>query len=80
MKMQEIDLQDVVLACVGTDGTDGSTDTAGAIVNGGIVNKNMINDAKDALKNHNTYSFLEHTKLLMISCKITGLLNSKRFL
>jgi glycerate-2-kinase len=59
---------------------DGSTDAAGAIVYGGIVNKDTINDAKDALKNHDAYSFLELTKSLKISCKITGLLNAKRFL
>ncbi len=76
MKMQEIGLQDVVLACVGADGTDESTDAAGAIVYEGIVNKDTINNAKDALKNHDAYSFLELTKSLMISCKITGLLNS----
>jgi len=62
MKMHEMGLRDVVIASVGTDGTDGPTDAAGAIVHGGIVNDLTIGDAKEALKNHDAYTFFEEAK------------------
>lgn len=62
MKMQEMGLRDVVLASVGTDGTDGPTDAAGAIVHGGIVNDETIRDAKESLKNHDAYTFFDETE------------------
>ena len=58
IKMQEMGLRDVVLASIGTDGTDGPTDAAGAVVYGGIVNEGTIHHAKEALKNHDVYTFL----------------------
>ncbi len=67
MRMREIGLRDVVLASVGTDGTDGPTDAAGAIVYGGLVNYDRIDDARNALKDHDTYKFLERTKSLLIT-------------
>ncbi|KAL7535038.1 hypothetical protein ACHAXR_006224 [Thalassiosira sp. AJA248-18] len=62
MKMHEMGLSDVVLASVGTDGTDGPTDAAGAIVFGGVVNDETINDAKEALKTHDAYTFFHEAK------------------
>lgn len=62
MKMRDMGLRDVVLASVGTDGTDGPTDAAGAIVYGGLVNEETIHDAKEALKNHSSYTFLDSAK------------------
>eukprot|EP00579_Thalassiosira_antarctica_P022673 CAMPEP_0201988412 /NCGR_PEP_ID=MMETSP0904-20121228/92314_1 /ASSEMBLY_ACC=CAM_ASM_000553 /TAXON_ID=420261 /ORGANISM="Thalassiosira antarctica, Strain CCMP982" /LENGTH=496 /DNA_ID=CAMNT_0048542583 /DNA_START=133 /DNA_END=1623 /DNA_ORIENTATION=- len=59
MKMHEMGLRDVVLASVGTDGTDGPTDAAGAIVYGGLVNDETINGAKEALRNHDAYTFFD---------------------
>ena len=59
MKMHEMCLRDVVLASIGTDGTDGPTDAAGAVVYGGLVNEDTIHDAKEALTNHDAYSFLD---------------------
>ena len=67
LKMQEVGLRDVVFASVGTDGTDGPTDAAGAIVYGGIVNKDTINDAKKALRNHDAYRFFERTQSLVMT-------------
>lgn len=67
MRMREIGLRDVVLASVGTDGTDGPTDAAGAIVYGGLVNDDTIEDARNALKNHDAYEFLNRTKSLFIT-------------
>lgn len=59
LKMHEMGLRDVVLASVGTDGTDGPTDAAGAIVHGGVVNDETIDEAKEALKNHDAYTFFD---------------------
>ncbi len=67
MKMQAIGLRDVVLAGVGTDGTDGPTDAAGAVVYGGIVNEDTINDAKEALKKHDAYRFFGRTQSLVMT-------------
>jgi len=67
LKMQEVGLRDVVLASVGTDGTDGPTDAAGAIVYGDIVNEDTINDAKEALRNHDAYRFFERTQSLVMT-------------
>jgi glycerate 2-kinase len=67
MKMQKIGLRDVVLASVGTDGTDGPTDAAGAIVYGGLVNEDTIVDATEALKNHDAYVFFEGTQSLILT-------------
>ncbi len=58
IKMQDMGLRDVVLASIGTDGTDGPTDAAGAVVYGGLVNEVTIHDAREALKNHDAYTFL----------------------
>ena len=62
VKMNEINMRDVLLASVGTDGTDGPTDAAGAIVHGGIVNDKTLDDAKAAMKNHDAYNFFDRTK------------------
>lgn len=62
LKMREMGLRDVVLASVGTDGTDGPTDAAGAIVYGGSVDDETIDGAKEALKNHDAYTFFDAAK------------------
>jgi len=67
LKMQEVGLRDVVLASVGTDGTDGPTDAAGAIVYGGIVNEDTVSDAKECLRNHDAYRFFERTQSLVMT-------------
>lgn len=67
MKMQEYGLRDVVLASVGTDGTDGPTDAAGAIVHGGLVNKHTLDDAREALINHDSYRFLKGAQSLVMT-------------
>ena len=57
VKMREMGLRDVVLVSAGTDGTDGPTDAAGAVVHGGLVNDTTVNAAKAALRNHDAYNF-----------------------
>ena len=61
IKMQEMGLRDVVLASVGSDGTDGPTDAAGGIVYGGLVNDETYEFAKASLNQHDGYTFLETT-------------------
>ena len=70
LTMQKMDMHNVILASIGTDGTDGPTDAAGAIVDGGTINqiekiqKNNFNDSiqlsgLDALKSHDAYTFFD---------------------
>jgi len=65
LKMHDMNLRDVVLASVGTDGTDGPTDAAGGIVYGGLVNEETIQNAKDSLLRHDSYNFLNSTGCLV---------------
>lgn len=58
----------VTLLSCGTDGTDGPTDAAGAIVNLTTLksnNYNYINDAKKALEMHDSYSFFDKINALV---------------
>jgi glycerate 2-kinase len=72
IKMKEMGLRDVVLASIGTDGTDGPTDAAGAVVYGGLVNDVTIHDAKEALTNHDAYTFLDSADAAQCSLVRTG--------
>lgn len=69
IKLKEIGLRDVVVASCGTDGTDGPTDAAGAIVDGGSVDRieqtNTCRSAHDALKNHDAYNFFHDANSLI---------------
>ena len=65
LKMHDMNLRDVVLTSVGTDGTDGPTDAAGGIVYGGLVNEDTIQKAKDSLLRHDAYTFLDSTGCLV---------------
>eukprot|EP00978_Attheya_sp_CCMP212_P027892 scaffold94627_cov53-Attheya_sp.AAC.2 len=62
LQLQTWQLRNVVLASVGTDGTDGPTDAAGAIVDGGTVarvehaNQGSYT-AQSALQHHDAYTF-----------------------
>lgn len=66
IQMRDMGLRDVVLASVGTDGTDGPTDAAGAVVDGGTVDRieqsgesgdGGVVLAVDALRDHDAYHF-----------------------
>ena len=56
--LQKLQLRNVVVASVGTDGTDGPTDAAGAVVDATAVSRD-IEGARAALSNHDAYSFLD---------------------
>jgi len=45
--------------CVGSDGIDGPTDAAGAVITRSRFNKDMVQAAEKALKNNDTYSFFK---------------------
>jgi len=64
LNFRSMKIRDVVLASVGTDGTDGPTDAAGAIVDGGTIDRleSMNGDTiigEDSLRNHDAYTFFD---------------------
>ncbi len=64
LRMQSCGMRDVVLASVGTDGTDGPTDAAGAVVDGGTIARVEAENGgeilgKDALERHDAYTFFD---------------------
>jgi len=64
LKMRSSKLRDIVIASVGTDGTDGPTDAAGAIVDGGTIDRlergnNGSYSGEKALRNHDAYNFFK---------------------
>jgi len=62
-------LAKVWVVAIGTDGTDGPTDAAGAVVDGDTVAraKRLSVDLKDALKRHNTYPALKKLHQLIVT-------------
>lgn len=58
-----------VFAALGTDGIDGPTDAAGAIVDGGTIarGQGFAVDAATCLDRHDSYPYLETTGDLMIT-------------
>jgi glycerate 2-kinase len=70
LTLQEYQLRQIVVASVGTDGNDGPTDAAGAIVDGGTIRRldavaSLSNGitAKSALSCHNAYPYLNQSDL-----------------
>ena len=59
----------ITLAALATDGTDGPTDSAGAIVDGHTVDRgrSLGQDAADALRGHDAYPYLAAVGDLLIS-------------
>jgi len=62
-------LANVWVAAIGTDGTDGPTDAAGAVTDGNTVAlaQRLSVDLKRALKRHNTYPALKRLQQLIIT-------------
>jgi len=63
LQLDSLNLRNVVLTSVGTDGGDGPTDAAGAVVDA-TTTRNTRSHALEALANHNAYPYLdslEHT-------------------
>jgi glycerate 2-kinase len=59
----------VWVVAIGTDGTDGPTDAAGAVIDGSTMARaqRLSVDLKDALKRHNTYPALKRLKQLIMT-------------
>jgi glycerate-2-kinase len=62
-------LAKVWVVAIGTDGTDGPTDAAGAVIDGNTVARaqRLSVDLKGALKRHNTYPALKKLQQLIIT-------------
>lgn len=67
LKMHPTELRDIVLASLGTDGTDGPTDAAGAVVDGGTIERiesqnrgSMLGE--NAIASHDAYTFFHAQK------------------
>lgn len=62
---QEIDRPGIVVASIDTDGLDGSTDAAGALVDHETVSPEQQAAARTALRNHDVYPFLDDRNALI---------------
>lgn len=60
LALRSLRLRNVVVCSVGTDGTDGPTDAAGAVVDGGTVGR-LPGNARDYLQSHDAYSYLKQS-------------------
>ncbi len=62
-------INDISMLSAGTDGTDGPTDAAGAIVDGGTVLRGITRglDPREYLDNNDSYTFLKETGDLFIT-------------
>lgn len=62
VKLRDLSLRNVVLASVGTDGTDGPTDAAGAVVDAGTLDRLQHGSAVEALQQHDAYTYFSQEK------------------
>lgn len=81
LHLKSMSLRDVVIASVGTDGTDGPTDAAGAIVDGTTIDR--VENANDttvtgeaALKRHDAYTFLQSEKFMQSTNYVPSLVRT----
>ena len=61
LELDSLNLRNVVLTSVGTDGGDGPTDAAGAVVDATTIGATRSR-AREALANHNAYPYLDSLK------------------
>jgi glycerate 2-kinase len=59
-------LKDTLIMSVGTDGTDGPTDAAGAIADGDTIRRSTCN-AEESLRSNDSYAFFEGLQDLVIT-------------
>ena len=77
--LSQMKVRQVVLCCIGTDGNDGPTDAAGAVVDGLTV-ESLPGDAKKALENHDAYSYLSQVDKFGFSPLLKVRRNETRYL
>jgi glycerate-2-kinase len=58
LDLESLQLSKVVLGSAGTDGTDGPTDAAGAVVDASTV-RGDLKSARQALSNHDAYNYFD---------------------
>lgn len=63
LELQSLQLEEVVLVSAGTDGTDGPTDAAGAMVDAHTIPEERLEEARNALRDHDAYPFFDALSL-----------------
>ena len=58
LQLKRYSVRNVVLASAGTDGTDGNTGVAGAVVDGGTIDR-LDGDAEQALQQHDSHTYFK---------------------
>ncbi|MFW6271594.1 MAG: glycerate kinase type-2 family protein [Desulfosalsimonas sp.] len=63
------DHKNIVILCAGTDGTDGPTDAAGAVVDSATISRaaSLGLDAADFLRKNDSYNFFKQTGELLVT-------------
>ena len=67
LELKNLGLHNVIISSVGTDGTDGPTDAAGAIVDASTIDRiegTASTTGEEALRRHDAYNFLDDTALV----------------
>ena len=67
LRLKSYGLRDIVVSSVGTDGTDGPTDAAGSVVDGGTIDRVESENGgtilgKHAFEQHDAYHFFDSSK------------------
>jgi len=58
-------LENVSLGCIGTDGIDGNSDAAGAVVMPELLDKTSVDELQNFLKNNDSYTILKKLDALI---------------
>lgn len=58
-------LENVSLGCIGTDGIDGNSDAAGAVVTPELMDKTSVDELQNFLKNNDSYTILKKLDALI---------------
>lgn len=67
IKLMELGTEGWMVLGLATDGIDGPTNAAGAVITSGMMQSVDIKQAKESLSNHDSLSFLEQTHALIMT-------------